>query len=92
MITCRNIYIHELIGLRVRVVSSFSEPYEGLGGIVVDETRNTLVVETGGRRLCIPKRPCVFEFVIPSGDRCRVRGVDILNRPENRPKRFRLGR
>ena len=42
----KNIVLNELIGLRVRVVRCIDKKQRGLEGRVVDETKNTLVVET----------------------------------------------
>ena len=45
-----NLRLHDLIGLRVRVVQARDGGMIGMEGTVVDETRETLVVEEGRRR------------------------------------------
>lgn len=45
MISFKNIFYHELIGLELKVVDSLNKSLIGLSGIVVDETRNTLLIE-----------------------------------------------
>ncbi len=87
MITGRNLHMHELIGLKVRVVDGSSRTHVGIEGIVIDETLNMLVVESGGNRLMIPKIGQVFMFLLSDGTWKRLRGDKILNRPENRIKR-----
>ncbi|MCX8200219.1 MAG: ribonuclease P protein component 1 [Candidatus Micrarchaeota archaeon] len=88
MITKKNIIVHELIGLNVAVSESKSKPYVGVKGVVIDETLNTLIIESSdGKMRRIPKKGCVFEFVLPSGEAVRVKGADLLNYPENRIKR-----
>src|SRR5881628_3067966 len=48
-ITSRNILAHEWIGLEITIKQSPDPKLNGLSGLVRDETRNTLVVETQGR-------------------------------------------
>lgn len=87
MITPENILVHELIGLKVRVVESLSRPHEGIEGVVVGETLNTLLVQSSKGKKRVPKKNTKFEFELPGGRRVLVNGEDILNRPENRLKR-----
>jgi ribonuclease P protein subunit POP4 len=69
-LTPENLVRHELVGLPVRVVDAASSDYVGIGGRVVRETQQTLVVETAdavsqaasGRRWQVPKRGVRFEF------------------------------
>ena len=55
---------HELCGLHVRVASAPNPDLVGVGGRVVRETRNTLVVaaRAGARERRVPKVGSVFEF------------------------------
>jgi len=86
----RNILFHELIGLDVEVVKHSSRSLEGLKGRVVDETRNTLLVETqSGERKRVPKLYGLFKFRLPSGRSVVVDGTQILGRPEDRLKRVK---
>lgn len=89
MITKHNIYVHELIGLRVEVLDgSRSKAHVGLKGVVVDETRNTFTVSVpNASDKIVPKKGQVFRFYLPNGDVCAVKGESLLNRPENRLKR-----
>jgi ribonuclease P protein subunit POP4 len=78
---------HELIGLRV-VVSGAPDPsLVGLRGVVTDETRNTLTVETAKGEKQVPKHGASFTFEVQGG--VRVEGDDLLFRPEDRIKRAR---
>ena len=90
MITPENLVRHELIGLKVRVVSSSNSANAGISGKVVDETRNTLVVEKpDGREARIAKDTCVFSFEVNSAW-VRVEGSILIGRPEDRiKKKFR---
>ena len=45
MISSKNIFYHELIGLELKVVDSSNPSLTGLCGTVVDETKKTLTIE-----------------------------------------------
>ncbi len=98
MITRENILIHELIGLRASVVRSACKNLMGARGLVVDETKNTVVLETrAGAEKQIPKNSCVFRFELPEvhgkkNETVDVDGALICYAPENRPKKIRLKR
>lgn len=89
MITQQNLRLHELIGLRAAVKDSLSDPYRGIAGIVVDETKNTLVIMKGKAELRVPKRGCKFSFTLPSGKKAELDGDSIAYRPFDRPKKCR---
>lgn len=90
MITAQNIRLHELIGLRAKVARSLSLPYEGAEGVVVDETKNTLVLcGKGGLERRIPKKGCIFEFALPGGEKCALDGGKIAYRAYDRPKKLK---
>jgi ribonuclease P protein subunit POP4 len=89
MITPENLPIHELCGLRARVVSSLSLPHKGLSGIVVDETKNTIVLSVKGAEKVVPKRGCTFRFTLPGGGKALLEGDKIAFRPYDRPKKVR---
>lgn len=75
----------ELIGLNVKVVYSKNPGIQGMNGVVIDETKNTFLVETENGRKKILKEQCVFEFEFP-GKKARVEGKLLLHRPEDRLK------
>ncbi|EHP87734.1 Ribonuclease P, Rpp29 [Methanotorris formicicus Mc-S-70] len=87
MITPYNILRHELIGLEVEIVKSRNPSMIGIKGRIIDESRNTLVIEKeNGQEVIIPKDIAVFRFKLPT---CRV-DVDgrlLIGRPEDRLKR-----
>jgi len=75
---------HELIGLSVLVETSSDPAQIGLSGQVVDETRNTFLLETKAKVLCIAKRNAGLIFTLPDGHRVRVCGSVLVSQPENR--------
>ena len=89
MITQQNLAIHELIGLHARVKKSLSLPFIGAKGLVVDETKNTLVLSENGKERRIPKKGCVFEFALPGGVKASLDGSKIAFRPYDRPKKLK---
>ena len=77
----------ELIGLGVVVTRSPDPSLVGLRGVVVDETRNTVRVETPKGEKTVPKHGTTFAFQVQGG--LRVDGDDLLYRPEDRIKKAR---
>ncbi|KPV65434.1 MAG: Ribonuclease P protein component 1 [Candidatus Bathyarchaeota archaeon BA1] len=78
---------HELIGLNARVVKSLQTSYVGIAGKVIDETRNTLVIQHKDGRKIILKSVAVFHFTMPDGTIVEIDGKAIVGRPEDRVKR-----
>ncbi len=76
-----------LIGLGVRVISSAHQNDADLAGTVVDETRDTIVIDETARRR-IRKKGIVLEVDV-RGTRIRLKGVDLAGLPEERIKRIR---
>lgn len=83
----RDFMRQEFIGLEVEVVSSGHVGYL-MKGVVVDETKNTLVIASDNRERVVPKPGNEFEFTYES-KRFRVRGSEIQYRPEDRIKKIR---
>jgi ribonuclease P protein subunit POP4 len=82
-----NLRKHELIGLDVEVLNATDPTQEHLRGRVVDETRNTLVLDIRGDEKRIPKQGSRFRFDIQGG--FEVDGEEIRFRPEDRVKKAR---
>ncbi len=90
MITPKNIFRHELVGLFVKVASSTHEGFTGIEGKVVDETKNTISIETNKREKIVPKNVATFHFYLPDGNVVEIEGKIIIARPEDRiKKKFR---
>ena len=79
----------ELIGLQVRVESP-AKGLDGLEGTVVDETKQTFLVErTTGPEAVVPKPGNRFVFRV-GVERFVINGDDITFRPEDRTKKVRM--
>jgi len=85
-ITAQNLVRHELIGLKVRISKS-TDPTQKIFGMVVDETYNTLKIETKGKERTIPKGNSIFIFTLPNGMKVEVDGKILISRPEDRIKK-----
>lgn len=87
-ITKNNVQAHELIGLRAKVVKSTDKSREGIEGIIIDETKNTIKIGSGGCEKTLPKKEVVLELELPSGEKTIVECKEIMFRPEDRTKVF----
>ncbi|RLG74991.1 MAG: ribonuclease P protein subunit [Thermoprotei archaeon] len=88
--TPSNLVFHELIGLRVDVVSHSDPSLVGLKGVVVWEIRNMLFIKNSrGKIVKVLKQYGTFRFYLPSGVAVEVSGTSILGRPDERLKRAR---
>lgn len=89
MITSQNLVHHEFIGLNVDVRSEKNKSLN-LYGTIIDETKNTIKIESEGKEKVIPKKGSIFVFEIPSGEKVEVYGNILSIRPEDRiKKRFK---
>jgi len=88
MITPKNIFRHEIIGLKVKIAESPHKDFKGLTGKIIDETKNTLKLELkDGREVTIPKDVAIFHFQLPDGQRVEINGQILVGRPEERIKK-----
>ena len=61
-----------------------AESFQGIYGKIVDETKNTFVIESDGREKRIPKKGTLFEI---GGE--KVPGDKIAFRAEDRPRKLK---
>ncbi len=87
-ITKRNLLQHELIGLDVEVIKSSDPSVVGKSGRIVDESRNMLVIEDGGKLKRIQKSTTVFRVSLPNGEKINVNGRKLVSSPEDRIKKY----
>lgn len=84
MISPRNVLRHELIGLDVLVVEASNPALVGLGGRIIDETRNTLVILGGGGLKRVQKHCTRFRVTLPDGILVEIDGSVLVMAPEKR--------
>lgn len=86
-ITPKNLVRHELIGLEVKIKESTDPTLKNLKGRVIDETYNTFKIEVGKKEKIIPKKDCIFIFILPNKTKVQVDGKLLVGRPEDRIKK-----
>lgn len=87
-ITPQNIVRHELISLPMKIAKSTDPTLKGVTGKVIDETYNTIKIETkDGKEKIIPKNNTIFIFTLPNRLRVEVDGKVLIGRPEDRIKK-----
>ena len=84
MITLKNIVRHELTGMDVRVLKAQNQYLEGISGIVLEETRNMVIIRTGSGVKQVAKKGAVFRFTLPSGMCVDLTGSVLVMAPEKR--------
>lgn len=87
IITPKTIIHHCLIGLKVKIIKSSNPQYLNIVGKVIDETKNTLIIESGGKEKQIPKQNCIFQFYLSKQQAVEVNGHLLQGRPEERIKK-----
>ena len=74
----------ELIGEHVEVTHHTDPSLCGISGMVVDETRETLVIRSNGSKKVVSKRPA--RFIFEDGE---LMGNKIAYRPQDRIKKVK---
>ncbi|MCD6215886.1 MAG: ribonuclease P protein subunit [Candidatus Aenigmarchaeota archaeon] len=81
----KNIFRHELIGLRVEIRKAKNKSYNKIKGTIIDETKNSIILEKDGERRNILKKGTIF-LIHLNGKRIEMAGDMLLGRPEDRIK------
>ncbi|MEM3841414.1 MAG: ribonuclease P protein subunit [Candidatus Micrarchaeaceae archaeon] len=79
----RNIVLHELVGLYAEVIASKDAAQVGIRGRVIDETKESIVLQTDAGRKRILKRISTFKFIADKNI-FTVEGSEICFRPHER--------
>jgi ribonuclease P protein subunit POP4 len=78
----------EFIGLPVKIKECKDTDWIGKSGLIVDETKNTFLIEIENEIKMIAKKTATFEFDY-GGKKITLDGSKIAYRPENRIKKIR---
>ena len=78
----------ELIGLHVKVKDCKDPGWIHKSGLIVDETKNTFLIEIKNEKKIIAKKTATFEFDY-NGDKITLDGSKIAYKPEDRIKKIR---
>ena len=84
MLTPQNILRHELIGLEVTVEESPNTCEVGMSGIIVDETRHTLRIQTGRGIKTLEKQYKLLRVTLPDSVRVKIDGNALSVSPTRR--------
>ncbi|MDO5844706.1 MAG: ribonuclease P protein subunit [Methanocorpusculum sp.] len=84
MITPQNVLRHELIGLYASVEKSCNLFEKDVFGLIVDETRNTVSLNTPNGVKIFEKHGRVFRVIIPDGTVVRIDGDALVYRSKRR--------
>jgi ribonuclease P protein subunit POP4 len=89
MRNAKNLVRHEIIGLNVKIAGSKNPKMLAINGKVIDETRNTFIIEKVDRReAVIAKEDCIFSFHLPEEKHwVMIDGKILIARPEDRIKK-----
>jgi ribonuclease P protein subunit POP4 len=77
----------EFIGTEGRIARSQHADYVGISGLVVDETKNTFVIQYEGKMKTVVKDSAVFHFKFPDGTVVEIDGKLLVGKPEDRLKK-----
>lgn len=78
----------EFIGLSVTILECTDPTWEGKTGQIIDETKNTFLIEIENKKKMIAKKTAKFQF-IKNGEKKSINGEKIVFRPEDRIKKIR---
>ena len=77
----------EFIGTEAKIARSTHADFVGISGQVVDETKNTFVIQHEGRKKIVVKNSTVFNFQFSEGTIVEIDGKLLVGRPEDRLKK-----
>ena len=78
----------EFIGLNVTIKECKDPSWIGKSGHIVDETKNTFLIEINKEKKILAKKAATFEFE-NNGKKITINGLKIAYRPEDRIKKIR---
>jgi ribonuclease P protein subunit POP4 len=82
-----NIIRYEFIGIETEVKKSRHLGYVGIAGKIIDETRNTFIIEQEGNKRTVVKDAGIFHFKFSDGTIVEIDGKLLVGRPEDRLKK-----
>ncbi len=77
----------EFIGTYAKVQKSCNSSLLGISGKIIDESKNTLVVQHENKDKTVAKNISVFHFLLSDGTIVEINGKTIVGRPEDRVKK-----
>jgi ribonuclease P protein subunit POP4 len=78
----------EFVGTRAKIHKSSHSGNVGISGKVLNETRNTFVLDHKGKMKTIIKNDNIFHFGLRDGTVVEIDGRILVGRPEDRLKKI----
>ena len=78
---------YEFIGIKGKVAKSPHLDYVGVGGKIIEETRNTFTFLGEGLRRSVIKESAIFDFNFEDGTVVQIDGKLLVGRTEDRLKK-----
>jgi ribonuclease P protein subunit POP4 len=78
----------EFIGTNAAVARSSHAGYLSVNGHVVNETKNTFLIEQEGKTKAVVKDQAVFQFHFSDGTVVEIDGKLLVGKPEDRVKKM----
>jgi ribonuclease P protein subunit POP4 len=79
------VYTKRLIGKEITIAESLDETLKGMTGAIVDETKNTMLLDKAGRIIRVPKQVVTIKLKRPNSNEYEtVSGQDIIGTPQER--------
>ncbi|MBM3200532.1 ribonuclease P protein subunit [Candidatus Woesearchaeota archaeon] len=78
----------ELIGLEAEIVDAENKSLIGMKGLIVDETKNMLAIESDGMVKRVVKSQVTLKILF-QGQTFQIDGKVLVRRPEDRLKKIR---
>jgi ribonuclease P protein subunit POP4 len=82
-----NVLVHEIIGLGAKIVESTDPTLNGISGLIVFETRNTILIRTDFAVKRIAKKAAKKIEINTQSGVCFISGSSLIGRPEDRTSR-----
>ena len=83
MKTIKKAFKEELIGRKIKVIDAKNRTLVGIQGIVIDDTKFTLLIDTPHGVKRVIKAQCVFELDL-DGLKIKAEGRELIGTPDER--------
>jgi ribonuclease P protein subunit POP4 len=82
-----NVLVHEIVGLGAKILESTDTTLDGISGLIVFETRNTILIRTDFAVKQIAKKAAKKIEINTQSGVCFISGLSLIGKPEDRISR-----
>lgn len=79
----------ELMGKQITIIKSNNKNIENIKGKIINETKNTITIESGNKTRKVLKKEVRLQITTPTGDEI-IQGDDLVGRPEERGQKNKV--